>query len=118
MKGLPGSDSFIGKAAPPAPKKDPPKPELLHAKLMEMTTRAHKNEKLVFEFIKEREVLDKVLVRALASLDELHCKTGMIEFWGESDEMPKFIHHPVVHAKSDISHVLSRLREWKEKMAV
>lgn len=110
---VPRASKFIGKAAPPEPKV-----ELLHAKLLEMTRRAHKAEKLIFEFIKEREVLDTILVRALYSLDELDFKTGVIEFWGESDEMPKFIHHPVSHARSDINHTLSRLRRWKEKMEV
>lgn len=106
---LPGMDPYTGKIGLP-------KTELLHNKLMEMTHRAHKNERLVIELLAETKTLITVQRRALASLCELHTKTGMIEFWGESDEMPEFIHHPVTNAKSDISHTLSRLREWEEKL--
>jgi hypothetical protein len=55
---------------------------------------------------KEIATVRMILTRALKRLYELHPKTGAIEFWGESDEMPKFIHHPVAKAKADISHVI------------
>ena len=112
-----GSDKFIGKAAPPEPK-ETPNPELLHKKLIEMTQRAHKAEAHVVGFLGEVDTLLTVLRRALGSLYELDTKAGMIEFWGESDEMPKFIHHPVKNAEADIAHVCSRLREHKEKMSL
>lgn len=57
-----------------------------------------------------------ILRRALASLYELHPKTGMIEFWGECDDMPLFIHHPVKRAEADIAAVLSTLRDWEEQL--